>query len=330
MQLKLLLPVKVNFRQDFVNIMEAPTEFTCMRDNEKFNSIEALHSHLRKLKITQAAYYLYYYPRVDLLTGAKIEFKSYSQYFSTYFANKNNLKKYCVTYPDKGLQFGIDFLKARAARKGIKRAFHQVELKSLACPTVSFFNAVDDYGEICRGLGLETPFSYAKELRFEYPSLTGAVVNFDTREQVIIKFSKVAAELKTLHYGDYSINAPYDSGIYIEKKSLSDMVGSFGKDYQRLRREFIRCKEAGHYIVVLVLSPFSKAIGFNYQFETRYAKVSPDYVFGNVRDIINEFDNVQFLFIDKERAEDVLLKIFQMGKNVKTCDLQYLNDLKLL
>lgn len=310
--------------------MSAPTEFTCLRDNEKFGSAEELHAHLRKLKITQAAYYLYYYPRTDLLTGAKIEFKSYLQYFSTFFVNKNNLKKYCVTNPEKGLEFGVNFLKSRAARKGIKRAFHQVELKSLACPTVSFFNAVDNYKKICEELGLETPFSYSKELRYEYPSLTGATVNFDTREQKVIEFSKVATELKTLHYGDYSISSPYDSGIYIEKKSLSDMVGSFGKDYQRLRREFIRCKEAGHYMIVLVLSPFSKAIGFNYQFETRYAKVSPDYVFGNIRDVINEFDNVQFLFIDKERAEEIVLKIFQMGEFAKVTDLQYALDSKIL
>jgi len=310
--------------------MNAPKDFVCLRDNSIHNNLNELNSHLRKLKITQAAYYLYYYPRHDLLTGAKIEFKNYNQYFSTCFVHKNNMKKYCLNDPAKGLEFGINYLKERVARKGVRKAFHQVELKSLPCPTIKFFQEFGDYNKICEDMGLKAQFDYTKELQFEYNNLDKAVVNFDTREQQIIKFNKVKSELKTLKYGDYSINEPYNSGIFIEKKSISDFVTSFGKDYQRLRREFERCKEAGHYMVVLVLKPFSKALGFDYQFETRYAKVSPDYVFGNVREIIKEFNNVQFLFIDKERAEEIVLKIFQMGKFVKNFDLQYNLDCKLL
>jgi len=312
-----------------VNMNESK-DFICLRDNSIHQSLEHLHAHLRKLKITQAAYYLYYYPRQDLLTGAKIEFKNYNQYFSTYFVNKNNMKKYCLNDPVKGMEFGINYLKERAIRKGIKKAFHQVELKSLPCPTIKFFQQFGDYNKICKELGLTAQFDYSGIINWQFNKFSSALVNYDSREQTPIKFLTVASQLETLKYGDYSINKPYDSGIYVERKGLSDFVSSFGKDYQRLRRELQRCKDAGHYMVVLVLSPFSKALGFNYQFETRYAKVSPDYVFGNVREIIKDFDNVQFLFIDKNRAEEIILKIFQMGKFVKNFDLQYCLDTKKL
>ena len=301
----------------------------CLIDNTEHDNINELHAHLKKLRVTQEYYYLRYLPRKDLLTGQPIPFKSYSDYIQSDFILKNNLKKYCTQNPTEGIKWGINFLKKRAAEKKTIRAFHHVELRSLFCPTVRYFEEYGDYNKICKEIGLEIPFNYKEGLIFEH-NLVDPIINCDTREQKLINFKTVKTKIQKIDYGDYSINSPYDSGIYIEKKSLGDFINSFGKDIDRLRRELDRCKRNNHYMVILVQSNMSEALSFNYSYEGRYARATPEFVFGNIRKLLHSYDNLQFLFIDKIRSEEIVLKLFSLGKYVRTNDLQFFYETKKL
>ena len=59
-----------------------------------FSTIEELLATLKKFKIKQKDYFEDTFPRRDLLTGEKIEYKNIDNYFNSDFKDKNSLKKY--------------------------------------------------------------------------------------------------------------------------------------------------------------------------------------------------------------------------------------------
>lgn len=300
----------------------------CLFDDTEHESEKFLFMYLRRLKIKVQDYFETYYPRFDKQTGEKIPFKTKDSYFETDFLNKNNLKAFCKEKPKEGLAWAIEFLRKRGEKKGTTKAFHHVELRTLLCPSVLFFEKNGGYNEACELAGLTPVFDYSST-NYEFKSSQNFFVRVDTREQRPIKFSN-KNHTATIKYGDYCVEGDYHRGVFIEKKNIVDFAHSFGKDKDRLDREFARCKESGDYMVVLVQKPLSKALSFNYLFEMRKSKVTPEYVFGNVRNFLHKYDNLQFLFIDEDDSERVCLEIFRMGKFAKVQDLQYLYDIKKL
>jgi hypothetical protein len=293
----------------------------CLIDGSEHHGINELHGHLRKLKITQKDYWEKYHPRADLLTGEKIEYKNYKQYSISDFINKDNLGKWCNLYPEKGVEWGKNYLKHRKKEKGLIRAPHHVELRSLYSPNVRYYEKYADYTTVCEELGFKIQFDYKQEVALA-PLQKNTKIIIDTREQDALPLKN--SYIDTLKFGDYALAGALDKGVRIERKNLNDFVGSFGKNIERLKREMQRAKEAGGYLIVLVEKDIKKALAFDDQYETRYTKVSPDHVFKNVRDCLAEFDNLQFLFVDgRKEAARVLIKLFEMGEQVKTCDLEY-------
>jgi hypothetical protein len=300
----------------------------CLIDGTEFESEKFFYLYLRKLKVKISDYFETYYPRVDKHTGEKIPYKDKSTYFDTDFLNKNNLKAFCKEKQEEGLEWGVEFLKKRKERKSATRAFHHVELRTLLSPSVLFFEKHGDYKQICQDIGFESVLNY-KDFQYEFKSARDFTIRCDTREQKLIKFVN-KNHVDTIKYGDYCVEEPYHRGVFIEKKSIGDFAHSFGKDKDRLGREFDRCKANGDYMVVLVQKNLTKALSFNYLFEMKHSKVSPEYVFGNVRNFLLQYDNLQFLFIDEKDSERVCLEIFRMGKFARAQDLQYMYDIKAL
>jgi len=305
-----------------MNTQEANPLLVCLIDGEKFSSLTDLHYHLRKLKIKREDYYEKYYPRADLQTGEKIKFKDYTSYFKTDFVNKNNLKKFCKENPEKGLQWAINFLKDRKENKNLIYAPSHVELRTLQCPSIPFFEFVGDYNKVCESIGLTPKYLYNEELKFT-PLPHSCKIYQDTREQN--PFPLIRAQIKTLKFGDYALDDKHNKGLYIERKNLSDFVGTLGKGYSRFCREIERAKQAGAQIVVLVEEDFNKSSSFDKDWKLkRYVKVSPAHVFKNVRELLHEFDNVQFLFAKgREEATRLVVKLFEMQNDVSKIDLQY-------
>lgn len=297
----------------------------CAIDNTEHEDVNYLHGHLRKLKISQKDYWEKYFPRFDLLTGEKIEYKNYKNYIISDFVDKKNLNKWCNLYPEKGIAWGKNYLKYRKEEKGLIRAPHHVELRSLYSPNVRYFEKYSDYAEICKNIKFDVKFDYKKEITTtQLPK--GYKIIIDTREQSALSLKN--SYVDTLKFGDYALAGDLDKGVRIERKSLNDLVGSFGKDIERLKKEMARAKEANAYLVILIEKDINKSLSFDYQYETRFAKVSPDHVFKNIRDCIKEFDNIQFLFVDgRKEASRILIKLFEMSEEVKTIDLQYFYEI---
>ncbi len=293
----------------------------CLIDNSDWDTLTDLHRHLRLLKTKQADYYQKYYPRKDLLTGEPIVFKDYEQYFATDFLNKNNLKKYCENNPEKGLDWGTTFLRKRVLDKSLARAPHHSELRSLQCPSISFYEKYSDYNKICSDLGLETPFNYKREINFTALRPSRIILQ-DSREQKPLNM--VNSITQALPFGDYALAGEDNLGIYVERKSISDLCSTLSKGLERFHREIERAKLANAYLIVMVECDMNSALSFNYLPQMKFSKVSPSHIFKNMRDILKSWDNVQFLFVDgRKDMGRALIKIFEMGLQVKNTDLEW-------
>jgi hypothetical protein len=297
----------------------------CLIDNSEHENINKLHLYLRKLKVTQKNYYEKFLPKYDLLTSEQIEYKNYASYAISDFKDKKNLNKYCNQFPEKGVEWGKKYLERRKEEKKLVYAPSHAELRSLHCPNVRYFEKFSDYAAICKELGLISKFDYKQELKFTKLAVGTKIVQ-DTREQSPLTLQNVIVD--TLKFADYTVTKGNAANLYVERKSLNDFVGTMGKDIERFRRELERAREAGAYVVVLVEADINKSLSFDHQYETRYAKVSPDHIFKNMRDLLYDFNDLQFLFVDgcKEAAR-VLIKLFELGEQIKTVDLEYFYEI---
>ena len=179
-----------------------------------FSTIEELLAHLKKFKIKQKDYFEDTFPRKDLLTGEKIEYKNIENYFNSDFVNKNNLKKYIKQNPEGGKSWSIEYLENRKEEKGLIYSPSQAELRSLFCPSIPYFESVGGYNEICDMLGYKNRYDYKKELVFN--KLTDPTIIIDSREKLPLKLI-TKSEVAGLKVGDYAIK---DSKLNIFERRL--------------------------------------------------------------------------------------------------------------
>jgi len=291
----------------------------CLIDNAEFDSVEHLHLYLRQLKVKQSDYYTKYIKKTDLLTGEPIPFKNPEQYLNSDFINKNNLKKYIKENPEKGREWAIGFLRKRKEEKGLKYAPTQVELRSLQCPSIPYYDSIGGYNKICKELGFKIRFTGAD---LEYREIMNPILIQDTREQLPLK-TKFNTIVKKLDVGDYALEHNV-ANVFFERKSLADFVGSLTRELGRFSREIERASKKNKYIVILVEESLENALGFNYLPHMRYTKVNPSHVFKNLRDLFLRFDNFQCVFANGRKESLKLLEyLLFCGESVKFIDLQY-------
>ncbi len=302
-------------------------DIQCKVDSTWHSSLETLHKHLRKLKIKQEVYYRDHAPRHDLATGEVIPFKApAARYLEAEFIDKNHLKLYLKTFPEAGRQWAINWLAKRKAQKALIYPPLQAELRSLFCPTILYYNHVGGYTAICRELGFQ--------IRFEgtVPAARplDCPVVIDTREQNALKL-KVPTISGTVHCGDYALPTGQDQGVYIERKSLQDFVGTLSdretragdSNLARFTRELERAQETGAYLVLLVEVDINQALSYNYLPHMKHVKVQPDHIWKNLRDLFHRFPDFQALFVGgRVEAAKAVPALLSMGAAVKTFDIQ--------
>lgn len=294
----------------------------CKFDNSEHASLEDLHKYLRKLRVKQEDYYTQFYPRFDLLTKETITFKNFDQYLSQDFANKNNLKKWLKQYPIEGLSWSKKWLAKRKEDKGLIYAPSQVELKSLACPAMGYYEDFGGYYKIVKELNFKSRYNDT-ELKFKKLSSESIIIS-DTREQKELKIDHKTIK-ECVNVGDYALAGDDDLGIRVERKSLADFAGTLSKGYDRFVKELQRSVDNELYVIMLVESSINDALGFDYLPQMRWTRAKPQHIFKNLRDLLNQFPlNFQVLFVDgRIEAANKLIKIFELGNKVKIVDLQW-------
>ncbi len=280
-------------------------------------------------------YYQKHFPRYDLYDKKIIRFKNKDQYFRDDFNTITNLKKWLKDKPlEESKAYCQNILTKRKHNKGIEYAPTQVELRTVLSPPIQYYNEIFfDYYGLCEKIGFKNKYQNPTEIidgkeynKEEYKIL------IDTREQKPLKFERETIS-KKLDYGDYAFSHPKHScDCHIERKSLSDFISTISGGYDRFINELERAKDDDAYLVVLVEETLTNALSFQYlPHISKKIRATPEFIFHRVRDLIQKYPNVQFLFVDgRKESSRIVELIFTCGCAYKKIDLQLAYDTKVL
>ena len=274
--------------------------------------------------IKESDYCLNNEPRFSKLTGDKIVFKNRSQYFESDFNGKNELKKWVKENKEIALEYCMSILTDRLTKGKINTSPSQVESRTLCMPSVLWYAEKCDWNKECLKIGLKTKFDYKSIPQFySYQNLD---IKIDTREQKPLKFSK--SHIGTLKYGDYSCE--YNNKIFIERKSLSDFISTLSSGYERFQREIERCEKDKNYLFVLVEQDLTSALSFEYLPQiSRKIKASSEFIFHRVRDLMQKYFNIQFVFLNnRNEMVKFVESLYSCANNPENFDWQYMLDSK--
>jgi len=307
----------------------------CKIDGKEFKDEKTFHLALRSYGLNKEKYYHKYYPKKDLLTGEIINFKSKDQYFNSDFNDKNNMKKWLKEQTSQQAQeYCKSILIKRKNEKKIIYSPSQIELRTIMSPSIIFYNKIfEDYYALCLSLGFNNKFVHPRNISNQFKNKLNIkdLIYVDTREQNWLKFD-VPFELKALPYGDYTCSND-NCNCYIERKSLSDFISTLSSgNLNRFNNEILKAKKNNAYLIVIIEEKLSNALSFQYlPHISKKIKATPEFIFHNVRNLIQLYDNLQFLFVDgrseMKRTIECILASRCFYKNI---DLQLAYDMKLL
>jgi hypothetical protein len=307
----------------------------CKIDGKEFKDEKSLHLALKGYGLNKVKYYQTYYERRDLLTNDLINFKTKEQYFNSDFNDKNNMKKWLKGQPTENAQeYCKKLLIKRKENKNLIYSPTQVELRTIMAPSIIFYNKIfNDYYDICSGIGLENKFIHPNLIgdNFKNKLSQKDTIYVDTREQSWLKFN-IPFEIKTLSFGDYACSND-NCGCFIERKSLSDFISTLSvKNYDRFKNEIEKARKNNSYVIVMVEETLANALSFQYlPHISKKIKATPEYIFHNVRELLQSYDNLQFLFVDgRKEMTRIIESIFASKCFYKKIDLQLAYDMKVL
>lgn len=301
----------------------------CKICNKDFSEAKDRNLHIaRAHKIKLEIYCAQYEPRYDLFTNELIEFKNYEQYSHSFFNNRSNLIKYY-----KNLEKSIinertsRILKERRIVRNLRLAPTTICCKLSVLPSPLLVNSYGgDYNKAALDAGLEIRFNYNEMLDFEEKTLD---IIQDTREQRPLSLDcKIIRS--ALLFGDYTCKNSYNK-IFIERKSMCDLAGTLSGGYERFQREIERSLEISANLIVLVEEDINGFLSIGFSPHTKHIRATPEFLGHRIKEILNKYPSVQFLFVDGRReAARVLQKIFRINNKISNIDLQYLYDKGIL
>jgi len=307
----------------------------CKIDGKEFKDEKSLHFALKGYGLNKVKYYQKYYERRDLLTGELINFKTKEQYLNSDFNDKNNMKKWLKQQTiEKAQEYCKDLLIKRKKLKNLVYSPSQVELRTIMAPSIIFYNKIfKNYYDTCSSIGLENKFIHPNLIGdcFKNKLTQKDIIFVDTREQSWLKFN-TPFEIKTLSFGDYTCSND-NCNCFVERKSLSDFISTLSvKNYDRFKNEIEKARKNNSYIIVMVEEKLSNALSFQYlPHISKKIKATPEYIFHNVRELLQDYDNLQFLFVDGRNEMTRLVEsIFASKCFYKKIDLQLAYDMKIL
>ena len=303
----------------------------CKICDKEYKDRKALHLHLRfEEKMRLEKYYHTYYPRKDLYDLSPIIYKDADQYLEDEFNSRENMISYLKgTVSDKE-KFIVESFEKRRNKKQLSFAPSTVECRSCNLPSPALVEySGSDYNKLCSQAGLICKYQYNSDPNI--PVRKNYKIFRDNREQIPLEFSHETMST-TLSFGDYAlVEDERFNNIFVELKRAPDLIQSTTRNKKRLIAEFARAKELGAYAVVVCDTPLNVMLKIEEipQFR-KFTKVTSSYLFHEIRELCQEFENIQFVFCPHARLSDFVHKILLLGEQVKNCDLQYLVDKKVL
>lgn len=310
--------------------------YECQICGEAYEFIEHFHKHFRKHNIRQAEYYQKYHPRKDLYDGKIIKFKDKDFYFNNDFNNKNNLRQWLAQQGDREKKnWCLEALSKRRRIKNLKYTPTQVELRSLMLPSANYLNDLfGDYYKECKDIGFTNKYQSMNTPLATQPIDPTHKIIVDTREQSPLEFTNFDTVQAKLDEGDYALDDDrVTHKCRIERKSMGDLYGTISRaGHERFIREIERANVRKINFIVLIEEPLTALYQFKYQSICEgKVKASPEFIFHRIREIIQEYPFVQFLFVkDRFESARVIETIFKSDGKYRFIDLQLAYDTELL
>ncbi len=226
------------------------------------------------------------------------------------------------------LENAREVLKLRNSVKNFNFAPSTVEARTSICPTPLMIERMGgNYNNICESLQICTRYDYCQELTFEENKELEILV--DTREQKPLKFPYGSITAK-LDFADYACRSHYKR-IFIERKSLIDLCGTVSKGYERFENELQRAQALKAYIIVCVEDNLNSLHNLQDRPDTKHIRATEEFLGTRIRSLCQGYPNVQFLFIEgRIKMTQIIEKIFRMENDIRTVDLQFYLDKKLI
>jgi len=294
--------------------------YKCKECGEEFDSEKALHAHIKKHGFYVADYYVQHYPRYNKLTGAPIQFKNKDQYFNTDFARRSQMKEWCKTSDqDEVKQYILKVLAERVIRKKWEHTPSYVELYKAKLPDISIYKKhFGSYTKASQEIGLEPLFN--QHLTKKFFDDYNEKIFIDTREQQPLYFKN--SESLKLAFGDYTLSGDKFTNTFVDRKSATDFIGTFGNGFKRFQREMQRCVEVDCYMYIVVEKSI-KAIYKDYFPGKRLSTLN--WAFSNMVKLQHQFaGNCQFIFTENRTQSEIIIpKLLALGKELWETDMQY-------
>lgn len=299
---------------------------TCKICNEKFADAKLLHKHFKTHGIKIEDYYYKYYDKRDLFSGEVIKFKNREQYLNKDFISRSNLIKWIQSVKlDTAQTYMSELLIRRKVKKNLIYSPTQIELKSVMMPSIALYDKLfkEGYYNLCNSIGLQNKHHTIHNIdQIDLPYK----IQIDTREQNPLTFKDSISE--KLDFGDYKIfNDNYS--VYFERKSLTDLVGTLSSGIDRFTKEIERAKN--DYLIIIVEKSLKDSLSFNDSHVYGKTKITPEFIFRQIRDLMQKYKNIQFLFVNgRKECERTMIRIFKSNNQYKTIDLQLAYDSNIL
>jgi hypothetical protein len=298
--------------------------YKCKECGSEFKSEKALHAHIKVHKMYVSDYYVKHYPRYNKLNGNPLPFKNKEDYFQNDFINRSQLIKWCETANSKEVKnYIIEIAKNRIKNKKYKNMPPHIELENRQLPGIEIYKK--HFGTMtnaCEKIGCKALFD--KGLTKEFYKDFNEEIIIDTREQKPLTFLK--SRILKLDFGDYTLGGDKFSNTFVDRKSASDFLGTFGGGYERFRREMQRCKDVDAFMYIVTEKPL-EMVKKELYFQAYKGKRSPkfNWIMSNVIKIQHEFaNNCQFIFTEnRDQSVKLIPKLLVLGKKIWKTDLQY-------
>lgn len=271
--------------------------------------------------------------KFDIFTKEPIPYKSRDFYLYNLYAKKTNLiNHFKILNNSEREQIIKELLKLRIQHKKIKYGLSTVEARSLIFPSPALLKKLDiDYNKLLIESNLQTKYDYYQIINTNLTNISKEII-VDTREQKPLKFpSKIKINNEGLKFGDYALSTNLENSICIERKSLSDFIGTMSQGFERFCRELVKAQDKNCKVLMVVEKNINESLSFNYLKECRYTKATSEFIFSRLRELIQMFPHFQVLFVNG-RMESAKITWFMLnyGPNIFQTDIQYLYDSKQL
>lgn len=298
--------------------------FDCKECGREFSAQKGLHRHLTAgHKMSQKQYYEKHYPKHNKLTGKRLRFKNYSDYFIRDFTFRDQFVEWCNITPKEEVGPYIEGALLRYVKKKdteLAPCYTEMLTEDYLPSVKAYEDVFGDFDKYSEKLGLKPMFKYGRPSTVK--SLPQAVIQVDTREQKPFAFFGRETVSHKLDCGDYCLDGKFFNRIFIDRKSDMDFKSTLSTGVERFRQEIERCKELNCFLYIVVEANIAT---INKRNVWAPHKSNLNWIYHNMRSIQRDYlGYCQFLFCDTKYDASQTSLLLLDNPHLKDYDVQHL------